>query len=636
MTYLFASQLKHSSQRTQKTTARVNVWVLTALGIALALPAAPVTAAATCPFDTGGSDAINDGVVLTRYALGITGSPMTASTRYASLDPLQVKANIECVGCALDMNGDNQIDAVDATIIARHLAGFQGESLTAGLALGTGSRNSTAAVSSFLAIGCSMTGGTITSITAGNGLSGGTITASGTIAADTSYLQRRLASTCSAGSFITGVAADGTVSCAAPPAGGSGTVTNIATGAGLTGGPITATGTLSADTNFLQRRVASNCAAGSAISAIAADGTVSCAATGAPNAFVQGGNAFAAPGVLGTNDAQPLTVKTGGTDIKVVNFRGDGMRVTAALTATNTINGHFDNVSNAGIYGATVGGGGYPFGPHRISGNFGTVAGGLANTASYRSVVSGGEANSVDGPHNVISGRYNNVISASYSSILGGLFNSASGYSSTVVGGQRNIASGSESFAAGSYAEADQTGAFVWSDDSTNTRFTASKNWQAPAGQNTFNVRATGGVLFATTVNTTTGVPTTFCYMGVNGTGWICSSDRNVKERVESITPSRVLAGVLAMPVSKWSIIGSKVRQMGPMAQDFYRAFGLGDTDKAINSIDASGVAFAAIQGLNETVNQKLRSQQRLMRAKDQEIATLKSRLAAIEKRLGL
>ena len=70
---------------------------------------------------------------------------------------LQVKNNIECVGCALDMNGDGQIDTVDTTIIARHLAGFKGASLTAGLALGvapTASRPSTAAVVSFLASGC--------------------------------------------------------------------------------------------------------------------------------------------------------------------------------------------------------------------------------------------------------------------------------------------------------------------------------------------------------------------------------------------------------------------------------------------------------------------------------------------------
>ncbi len=131
--------------------------VRAAVAFAAAIASFSVVCAATCPFDTGGSDAINDGVVLTRYALGITGSPLIASTRYASLDPLQVKNNIECVGCALDVNGDGQIDAVDTTIIARHLMGFQGASLTAGLALGSApssSRPDTASVVSFLANGC--------------------------------------------------------------------------------------------------------------------------------------------------------------------------------------------------------------------------------------------------------------------------------------------------------------------------------------------------------------------------------------------------------------------------------------------------------------------------------------------------
>ena len=211
---------------------------------------------------------------------------------------------------------------------------------------------------------------------------------------------------------------------------------------------------------------------------------------------------------------------------------------------------------------------------------------------------------------------------------MGGYFNVASAAMSSVAGGRNNSASGDNSFAAGSYATADRNGAFVWADVSTSTSFATSTVWAAPFGANTFSVRAVGGVMFATSVNGA-GAPATYCYMGNSGTGWLCASDQNIKERIESITPSRVLAGVLAMPVSTWSIIGSKVRQMGPMAQDFYRAFGLGDTDKAINSIDVGGVAFAAIQGLN----QKLSDQ---VRAKDGEIAKLKARLAAIEKRLGL
>ena len=125
---------------------------------ALALSAALFTSsvhAQTCPFDNGGSDAVNDGVVLTRYALGITGAPLTASTRYASLDPLQVKANIECVGCALDVNQDGVVDTIDTTIIARHLAGFNGAAVTNGLGL---TPAVAASVTSFLANGCAVGG----------------------------------------------------------------------------------------------------------------------------------------------------------------------------------------------------------------------------------------------------------------------------------------------------------------------------------------------------------------------------------------------------------------------------------------------------------------------------------------------
>jgi Chaperone of endosialidase len=140
---------------------------LSARCAALALGLLSLSAfASTCPFDTSGSDALNDGIVLTRYALGISGNPLVAITRYASLDPLLVKNNIECVGCALDMNGDGQIDTVDTTIIARHLVGFKEASLTNGLTLGSGSRNTTAAVTSFLANGCAV-GGALNAFTLG-------------------------------------------------------------------------------------------------------------------------------------------------------------------------------------------------------------------------------------------------------------------------------------------------------------------------------------------------------------------------------------------------------------------------------------------------------------------------------------
>ena len=59
---------------------------------------------------------------------------------------------------------------------------------------------------------------------------------------------------------------------------GSGTVTQLSQGNGilLAPNPITTVGTISADTNYLQRRVANACAAGSSIRVINADGTIVC------------------------------------------------------------------------------------------------------------------------------------------------------------------------------------------------------------------------------------------------------------------------------------------------------------------------------------------------------------------------
>jgi hypothetical protein len=81
-----------------------------------------------------------------------------------------------------------------------------------------------------------------------------------------------------------------------------------------------------------------------------------------------------------------------------------------------------------------------------------------------------------------------------------------------------------------------------------------------------------------------------------------CVSDRNVKRDVEPVDQDAILESVARMPVSTWSYKSEdpSVRHMGPMAQDFQAAFGLGDTDRAYDAIDAHGVAFAAIQGLYE------------------------------------
>ncbi len=196
--------------------------------------------AQVCPFDDGNSSLTVEGVILTRYALGITGAPLVASTGINAVDAPSVEATINCSSCGLNITGNPTLTVADATIISRKLAGFTGAQLTDGLALGSGTRNTPAAVQSFLLAGCGATGGTVTSITAGTGLTGGTITTTGTINLAATQLMPTTACATNQIPKWNGTA----WACAADGAGSAGTVTNVATGAGLTGGPISTTGTI--------------------------------------------------------------------------------------------------------------------------------------------------------------------------------------------------------------------------------------------------------------------------------------------------------------------------------------------------------------------------------------------------------
>ena len=83
------------------------------------------------------------------------------------------------------------------------------------------------------------------------------------------------------------------------------------------------------------------------------------------------------------------------------------------------------------------------------------------------------------------------------------------------------------------------------------------------------------------------------------------------------------------MPIDTWSYIGEAehVRHMGPVSQDFWAAFRLGMDDKTITNIDEAGVALAAIQGLNQVMQEK----DAQIRAQQREIRSLRDRVARIE-----
>jgi len=132
--------------------------------------------------------------------------------------------------------------------------------------------------------------------------------------------------------------------------------------------------------------------------------------------------------------------------------------------------------------------------------------------------------------------------------------------------------------------------------------------------------------------NTAPGDPLVVVNARCDGSSWINASDRALKENFAPVNAREVLEKVVALPLNTWNYRNQApvVRHLGPTAQDFKAAFGLGESDTGIATVDADGVAMAAIQGLN----QKLEETRSELKRKDAENAELKARLERLERLL--
>ena len=84
-------------------------------------------------------------------------------------------------------------------------------------------------------------------------------------------------------------------------------------------------------------------------------------------------------------------------------------------------------------------------------------------------------------------------------------------------------------------------------------------------------------------------------------------SDRNLKECFRSVDAQQILEQVVGLAISTWNYKSEarSIRHLGPMAQDFAAAFNVGEDDRHIHMVDASGVALAAIQGLYDLLQRQ-------------------------------
>jgi hypothetical protein len=203
--------------------------------------------------------------------------------------------------------------------------------------------------------------------------------------------------------------------------------------------------------------------------------------------------------------------------------------------------------------------------------------------------MAGGEYNTVSGKGAYVGGGGYNTASGEGAIVDGGYNDIAAGEFATIPGGYEDSAGGTESFAAGAYASAPQAGTFVWSDGSNgSTVLSSSAAYQ-------FVARASGGVTFWTNAAATVGAQ-----LAAGSGTWASLSDRNAKTNIVPLDDATVLQRVASLPISRWSYRTEHgVRHVGPMAQDFYAAFKVGEDDKHITSIDEDGVALAAIKALH-------------------------------------
>lgn len=117
-------------------------------------------------------------------------------------------------------------------------------------------------------------------------------------------------------------------------------------------------------------------------------------------------------------------------------------------------------------------------------------------------------------------------------------------------------------------------------------------------------------------------------------------SDRNLKANFSSVNPRLILDRLKALPIQTWNYKADSddVRHIGPVAQDFRAAFNLGADDKHISTVDADGVALAAIQGLYQLMLEKEKQNEQLTRIVAQQgnqIEQLREKLTRLERRSG-
>ncbi len=328
---------------------------------------------------------------------------------------------------------------------------------------------------------------------------------------------------------------------------------------------------------------------------------------------------------------------------------------------------------------ATVAGGAN----NQASGNSAAVGGGINNTASgYSATVGGGSNNTASGYSATVSG-YLNQASGEFATVAGGYDNAASGDYSFAAG-RRAKANHHGAFvwadsAAAEFASTAGSQFLVRAAGGVGINTNAPNATLAVDGDNSVtriavnsnSPTANAGLLMRQDGVNRWAIATVFSdgdlsffregvgggsrlfidgggvnagYVGIGnaapqyplhmasgayvttGGVWTNASSRALKADFAAVDRAALLQTLATLPIATWSYRaeGSGVRHLGPTAEDFYAAFGLGDGGAAIGTVDADGVALAAAQALYQ-----------LAQVQQAELAAQQARIDQLEERLA-
>jgi hypothetical protein len=160
---------------------------------------------------------------------------------------------------------------------------------------------------------------------------------------------------------------------------------------------------------------------------------------------------------------------------------------------------------------------------------------------------------------------------------------------------------------------------------------------------NEFRIRYNGGIRLrvstASNGNTPGAGGNVGCDLTVAVPSWTCASSRTLKENYLAVDGEDVLARIRTLPITTWTMIGGdrSVRHLGPVAEDFYSAFGLGLGETTIGLGDIDGVNLAGVKALEARTTELRRemdareaAHRRELEARDAEVARLGRELAEV------